>query len=118
MWTCPKCNALLVQRNMSHSCGDYTVEGFLDGKGDRGKELFWLFVNEYSKIGPVTLHPVKTRVAFMVEVRFAAVNKVGADFIEGHLWLRERINCKKFFKIERLKDNYIHHFRISDEKDI
>ena len=118
MWTCPKCNARLVQKNMSHSCGSYTVDGFLGGKTERGKELFWLLVNEFSKIGRVTLHPVKTRVALMVDVRFAAVNKIGSDFIEGHLWLKERRHNMRFFKVERLNNDYIHHFRISDEADI
>jgi len=103
---------------MSHSCGSYTVEAFLEGKTERGKELFWFLVNEFSKIGRVTLHPVKTRVALMVDVRFAAVNKIGSDFIEGHLWLKERRDGKKFFKIERLKNDHIHHFRIRNESEI
>jgi len=103
---------------MSHSCGDYSVEGFLKGRTERGKELFWYFVNEVSEIGPVALHPVKTRVALMVEVRFAAVNKIGRDFIEGHLWLKERKDCERFFKIEQLNNDFIHHFRISDESEI
>ena len=118
MWTCPKCGARLVQKNMQHSCGDFTVDAFLSGKSQRGKELFWFLINEFSKIGPITLHPVKTRVALMVEVRFAAINKVGREHIDGHLWLKERIDHKNFFRIERLKNDYIHHFRIRHKSDI
>jgi Domain of unknown function (DUF5655) len=119
MWTCPKCGASLVQKNLSHSCGDYTVEGFLAGKPSRGVELFWYFLNEYKKIGPITLHPVKTRIAFMVDVRFAAVNRVGKEFLDGHLWLKERVTSPKFYKIEYLgHDNYIHRFRIREEGEI
>jgi hypothetical protein len=103
---------------MSHSCGEYSVERFLDGKPARGKELFWFFVSEVEKLGPVILHPVKTRVALMVKVRFCAVNKVGRDFIEGHLWLRERVESPKFFKIDDLAGNYVHRFRLRDERDI
>ncbi len=119
MWTCPKCNAQFVQKNLWHSCGDYSVESFLKGKSDRGKELFWWFVSEYQKIGPIKLHAVKTRVAFMVEVRFSGVGKIGSDFIEGTFWLKEKIDSDKFFKIEHLSGNdYIHRFRIYDESFI
>ena len=83
MSTCPKCDALLVQKNLSHSFGSYTVAGFLAGKSERGKEFFWFFVREYEKIGPMILDPVKTRVAFMVKVRFSSVSRIEMDFIEG-----------------------------------
>jgi hypothetical protein len=119
MWTCPKCKAQFVQKNLWHSCGDYSVEGFLKGKSERGKELFWFFVHEYQKIGPIILHPVKGRVAFMVKVRFSGVNTVGDDFIEGSFWLKEKMDSEKFFKIEHLSGNdYIHRFRIHDESFI
>lgn len=119
MWTCPECNAQFVTKNLWHSCGNYSVEGFLEGKSERGKELFWRFVREYQKIGPITLHPVKGRVAFMIKVRFSGVNKVGDNFIEGAFWLKEKINSDKFFKIEKLTDNdFIHRFRLYDESFI
>lgn len=119
VWTCPKCNAQLVQKNLSHSCGNYSVEQFLKGKSDRGKQLFWWFVKEYEKIGPIILHPVKTRVAFMVQVRFSGINRVGADFIDGTFWLKEKIDSNKFFKIEQITDtDFIHRFRIHDESFI
>jgi hypothetical protein len=119
MWSCPKCNALLVQKNLSHSCGNYTVEGFLDGKPERGKELYCFFLREYEKIGPIILHPVKTRIALMVKVRFASVRKIGNDFIDGTFWLKERVESNKFYKVEFLpKNDYIHYFQIRDESDI
>ena len=39
MWVCPRCGARFVGRNMWHSCGPWTVEGFLEGKGPRAREL-------------------------------------------------------------------------------
>jgi hypothetical protein len=116
MWTCPQCNAQFVQKNLWQSCGNYSVEGFLKGKSERGKQLFWWFVKTYEEIGPIKLHPVKGRVAFMVKVRFSGVNKVGADFIEGGFWLKEKIDSDKFFKVEKLTESdFIHRFRIHDE---
>jgi hypothetical protein len=119
MWTCPKCSALLVQKNLSHSCGNYTVEGFLKGKPERGKQLFWHLIGEFEKIGPVKLHPVKTRVAIMIQVRFAAVYHIGRGHIDGHLWLKQRVDHQRFRRIEHLgKDDFLHHFRIGHENEI
>jgi len=119
MWTCPNCGHQFFQRNLWHSCGNFTVEGFLEGKSERAIELFWYFVNEYNKIGPIILHPVKTRIALMVQVRFAGVTKLGKDYIEGAFWSKEKVNSDKFYKISQLSPHdWGLHFRISDESFI
>jgi hypothetical protein len=119
MWTCPKCQALFVQKNSAHSCVKTTVAEFLKGKPKRGVELFKHLISEFKKIGPVKLHPVKTRIAIMVDVRFAAINRIGQDSIDGHFWLKEKIKSPKFFKIEQVgKSDFIHRFRLSDESQI
>lgn len=116
MWTCPECEAELVQKNLRHSCGDYTVEGFLHGRSERVVRLFWFFIDQWKQFGEVKLHPVKTSVSLMVKVRFARVNRVKSDSIVCHLWLKERVESEKFFKIERLgTSDYIHHFELADE---
>jgi hypothetical protein len=119
LWTCPKCGAQFFQKNLWHSCTRYTVEEFLNGKPERAVELYNFFLSEYKKIGPITLHPLKSRIAFMVLVRFSGVSKLGKDYIEGSFWLKEKIESKKFHKVEFIpKDNYIHRFRIYNETDI
>lgn len=119
MWTCPKCGADFVQRNLSHSCGIFTVEGFLAGKSERARDLFWFFIDEWKRIGSVKLHPVKTSVSIMNTVRFARINRVKRDSIVCHLWLKEKVESSKFFRIEKLPPNdYIHHFEITDESFI
>src|SRR5215467_11530657 len=89
MWTCPECDARLVQKNLAHSCIRRTAADFLATKPARGVELYYYFLREYEKIGPVIQHAVKTRIALMVDVRFAAIYKIGKDNIEGTLWLKE-----------------------------
>jgi hypothetical protein len=32
LWTCPRCGARFVTRNMPHGCGEYPVDGFFEGK--------------------------------------------------------------------------------------
>ena len=114
-WTCPRCSARLVQRNLSHSCVRQTVAGFLRDKPAAARRLFRLFAAEVRKLGPVTLHPVKTRIAFMVEVRFAAINSFGERGIGGHLWLAERADSARFHRIEALgRRSFVHHFQMRD----
>lgn len=119
MWTCPKCGAQFFQKNLWHSCGNFSVEGFLKDKPKRGVELFWHFIHEYRKIGPIILHPVKTRIAIMVQVRFAGINKIGADYIQGGFWSKKKVKSDKFYKVSNFTPkDYGLLFRIQDENDI
>jgi len=76
LWTCPKCGRKLVGRNMWHACGDYSVEKFLEGKGDRARDLFDRFEGLIAACGPYEVAPAKTRIAFMARVRFAGVKAI------------------------------------------
>ena len=44
-----------------------TIHDFLTGKSDHTKSLFHHFVNEYRKIGLVTLHPAKTMIGIATD---------------------------------------------------
>ena len=114
MWSCPACGARFVQRNLSHSCVRVSIDDFLAGKPPVAVALFHRFVAEVRTLGPVLLHPVKTRVALMVEVRFASINRFGRDDIDGHLWLKERVDSDKFRRVDELGRDFIHHFRMTD----
>ena len=120
MWTCPKCHQKFVNTNQSHSCGRYSVAGFLKGKSLAAVDLFNYFVNEYKKIGPFDLHPVKTRVALVTQMRFCAINKVSNDFIDVHFVLtRSYDDSSCFHRIDNLADRFfIHHLRIRNRSDI
>jgi hypothetical protein len=118
LWTCPACGAKLVTRNLSHSCVKQTVRGFYAGKPELGVALAKAFVAEVRKLGPVTLHPVKTRIALMVEVRFAAINRINRDSIRGHLWLKEKHATDRFERIEVLGADLLYHFEVSERRPI
>lgn len=119
LWTCPQCGAKFFQKNLWHSCGKYTVEGFLKGRSERAIQLYNYFLEEYEKIGPILVHPVKSRIAFMVKIRFSGVYKMGQDYIEGGFLLTEKHPGKKIFEIEFIpKIYYVHRFRIYNETDI
>jgi hypothetical protein len=116
MWTCPRCGAQFTNKNTWHACSDYSVESFLKSKPENMNLLFWFIVDEFRRYGPLVLHPAKTRVALMIQVRFASVNRIGKQAIHCHLWLKRKPDSKKFYRIDTLSRNdFICHFKITDE---
>jgi ribosomal protein L32 len=117
LWECPRCGAKLVAKNLSHACGPYSIEKFLEGKSEIGRDLFTRFVALIEKCGPYNVAPAKTRVAFMAAVRFASVNRVGNDFIDVHFVFPQAIESRRFRKVERLGKLHVHHLRLHDRLD-
>jgi hypothetical protein len=120
LWTCPKCGAKLVTPNMWHACGAYTVEKFLEGKSPKAREMFQRFADLIGKCGPVTTAPAKTRVAFMVRVRFAGVSNVSDRGITIAFALRRPLKNPRIFKVVKYNPRwYGHYVRIKslDELD-
>ena len=117
LWSCPRCGAQLVSRNLAHSCGDYSVDKFLTGKSKAGCRLFEGFVRLVAKCGPYRAAPAKTRVAFMAQVRFASVNRVGDDWIDVHFVLPRALVSGRFRRVERLGKLYVHHLRLEHPED-
>lgn len=119
LWKCPRCGAKLVSKNLSHSCVKTSVRAFYAGKPATGVRFAKAFIAAVREVGPVTLHPVKTRIAIMVDVRFAAINRINRDGIRGHLWLREQHASDRFERIEKLgRTDYLYHFEISEQRPI
>jgi hypothetical protein len=85
------------------------------GKTGEAVALFNYFLREYETIGPYTLHPVKTRVALLTRIRFASVNRLGRNFLNGHLVLVTRHSSPLVsIKVENLNDRFfVHHFRLT-----
>ena len=117
LWTCPRCGAKLIARNLSHACGAYSIDKFLEGKSDIGRDLFRRFQRLIARCGPYELAPAKTRVAFMASVRFASVNRVGPDSIDVHFVLPRVIDSPRFRKVEHLGKLHVHHVRLKDHRD-
>ncbi len=116
--TCPTCGVKLVVRNLSHSCGDFSIAKFLDGKSTAGRALFDRFVRAIAACGPYEVAPAKTRVAFLVAVRFASVNRIGDDSIDIHFVLPEALESPRFKRVEHLGKLHVHHLRLTRPKDI
>ncbi|MFN0207067.1 MAG: DUF5655 domain-containing protein [Planctomycetota bacterium] len=117
LWKCPRCGAKLISKNLSHSCGAFSVEKFLEGKTAIGRDLFERFVAMISRCGPYEVAPAKTRVAFMGKVRFASVNRVGHDYIDVHFVLPRSLKSPRLRRVEHLDKLYVHHLRLRDGRE-
>lgn len=119
MWTCPECSARLVTRNLSHSCVKLTVREFFAARPTGGAALAKSLIAEVRKLGALKLDPVKTRIALMVDVRFAAIYRFSETSIRGHIWLKQRHRSSRFERIEQLgRNDYLYHFIVSKERPI
>ena len=109
-----------MTRNMWHGCGEYTVDGFFEGKPARLRELYDAWVALVGKFGPFEQVPTKSRIAFMVRVRFAGVARLRSDGLVCSFWLKRRVDSTRFSKRELLgRSDWVYQFvlRTEDELD-
>ena len=115
----PRCGRRFVGRNMWHACGDYSVEGFLDGKGARARDLFEGFERLIAACGPYEVAPAKTRVAFMARVRFAGVHALSDRGMTVAFGLPRPLPHPRIRKIEDYGGGwYGHWLRITEAKEL
>lgn len=104
---------------MAHACGPHTVEAFLAGRGPTALRLWERLVAQVERCGPFDFAPARTRVAFMVRVRFLAVTALSDRGMTFHLWLREPVDSDRFFRVDRLTPRAsIHWVRVRTPDDV
>ena len=70
------------------------------------------------QLGPVTVLPEKTRIAFQVRMSFAQVTPRQA-WLDGHFVLARRVEHKLFRKVETYSPrNHLHAFRLFSAADL
>jgi uncharacterized protein DUF5655 len=119
LWACPQCQRTFANRNQSHSCGNVgALEAHFDRRPPAVRALFDAFAARVQEIGPVTVLPEKTRIAFHIRMSFAAV-MIRNDALIGHLVLPRRVDDPRFHKVESFSPrNHAHHFRLRSADDI
>jgi hypothetical protein len=105
-------------RNLSHACGPYSVRAFLAEKGPRGRALFRAFVALVRACGRFDYAPAKTRVAFMVRIRFASVNALSERAMRFHLLLERRLDSPRVVRVEKIGRWYVHHLAAVEPRDL
>ena len=104
------------------SSSEKTLSEFLTGKSELTQELFRHFVNQFKKLGTVTLHPAKTMIGIATPRKRAAyITQLGKNFIHVIFPFRQPYPDNLCFqKIGQVPGDqqYNHHFRMQAKEDI
>lgn len=100
-----------------------TVEDFLTGKSEHTRELFHHFVDEYKKIGAISLHPAKTMIGIASSKRrIALITQFGKNFIHVvfpfDIPYSNNLCFQKIAQVPGDSMQFNHHFRMLAKKDI
>ncbi len=100
-----------------------TIEDFLINKSDVTLKLFTHFINEYEKIGSITLHPTKSMIGVAnADKRIAWITQFGKNFIHVVFPFKKPYPDNLcFIKIAQVpgdKHQFNHHFRMYFIEDV
>src|SRR6478735_8266951 len=121
MWTCPICNQQFKNNNQQHSCGDKVLQDFLKGKSEHTISLFHYFIEQYNRIGKITVHPTKTMIALAAKKRMVYVTQLGKNFV--HIVFpfdkpyHDNLCFQKIVQVPG-SQQFNHHFRMYLKEDI
>jgi len=90
LWICPRCGARLVSRNLSHSCGSFTLEALFESARPGVLEIARQYVAMLELLGDVQVLPQKSRLTCVARVRFAGLYPRRDGFYANfslHRWL-------------------------------
>ena len=121
MWTCTLCDQQFVKSNQAHSCNDKVLADFFKNKPESTIALFWNFVEQYRKIGNITVHPTKSMIAIAGKTRIAYVTQLGKSFVDIVFPFKESYEDNLcFHKIAQVpgSQQFNHHFRMLSADDI
>jgi hypothetical protein len=100
-----------------------TLPDFLDGKSLHTIALFNHFVEEYKRIGRVTLHPAKTMIGIATSrKRIVYITQLGRDFIHVVFPFEkpyaENLCFQKIAQVPGDAKQFNHHFRMYAKEDV
>ena len=102
---------------------DKSLDEFLNGKSEITLSLFHHFVDEFSRIGKVTIHPAKTMIGIATSrKRIAYVTQLGKNFIHVVFPFEkpypDNLCFQKIAQVPGDNNQYNHHFRMLAKEDI
>ena len=119
LWRCPQCRRTFATRNQTHTCARlHDLEHHFVGRDPVVRELYERVIAVLREIGPVTVLPEKTRIAFQVRMSFAQVT-TRKRWLDGHVVLARRLDHSRFRRIETFSPrNHLHAFRLEHPDDV
>ena len=118
LWRCPACGREFANPNQSHACGRHDLDSHFAGKEPIVREIYDAFLAMIEEIGPVTVLPEKTRIAFQTRMSFAQLT-VRRRWVLGHFVLARRAEDPVFTRIETFSPrNHLHAFRLEEPGEV
>ena len=118
LWICPDCGARLVSRNLSHSCGTFSLEALFAGSTPGTLSLARDYVAMLHGLGDVQVLPQKTRLVAVARVRFAGLSPRKDGFVANfalHRWL----TGPRIVRTEDYGPRWrFHHVRVNSRDDL
>ena len=114
---------MMTIRNKERPPGDTALQKFLEGKSSRALLLFDHFMKEFTKIGPVTVHPAKTMIGIATaRRRIAYVTRFGKDFLHVVIPFEQpyadNLCFQKIAQVPGDQRQFNHHFRMLAPEDV
>lgn len=112
-----------MAKKQSTSQKDPTIQEFLAGKSEHTIQLFNDFINEFLKIGNVTLHPAKTMIGIATpRKRIAWITQLGKNFVHVVFPFEkpyeENLCFQKIAQVPGDTKQFNHHLRIYSKEDL
>jgi Domain of unknown function (DUF5655) len=110
VWICPTCGAMLVSRNLWHSCGQYTLEALFAGAAPGVLGLARAYLAMLQSLGDVQVIAQKTRLVCVARVRFAGLSPHKRGFQASfalHRWLDSPRIVKRVDYGPRWRGHYV-----------
>lgn len=118
LWYCPKCGKPFANRNQWHSCVRLPVEYHFRGKSAKLRRTFEALARAVRRHGPVRVTVSRTRIEFVVRMRFAGVVVQKGALVVG-LILTRPVRDPRFFRVVSYGPRaYGHQFRLRDPKQV
>ena len=118
LWRCTGCDREFANRNQTHACGRYDLDHHFENRPRHVRDLFEAVLSVAQAIGPVTVLPEKTRIAFQVRMSFAQVTP-RQRWLDGHVVLARRLEHPRFRSIQTISPrNHVHFFRLSELTEV
>jgi hypothetical protein len=108
LWTCPSCGHRFISANIWHSCSRHTVDELFAKSSPAARAGFDRLVQLYERCGPIVVIAQKTRIVFMVRVRFGGC-VVRRDHIVASIALARRVEHPRWRSVEQIVPNWIAH---------
>ena len=119
LWTCPKCGAKLLTRNLWHSCGFATLDDWKARMGPNARALYDRFEAMIAACGEYHVAPAKTRIAFLGHVRFAGITRLTELSMDCNFALPKPIRSRRFRKVEEIVPGWwAHRLRVSNPAEL